>query len=346
MNEAAQRVHDLLTYIEQVEKLKIKPPFSVPTEFFAAHAHELRGLAEVEFNVDAKGDLWLRVPHLQEIAPADVGDPLRPWINESRNPDKEPTLKDESIVYEGKREVGRLKLADHLEIPGLFDWYLEFQWRPWAEAERPRRKTISRYKQLFALQQLLALDGAETPIELVWGVGVATWKKDGYPTPVKHPLLTQACELYLDEKSFAIEVRPRGTEPKLEADCYAEMEVAGLRQLEAFWASTLSAESPRINPFDTATFEPYLKAAVGYLDPAGSYAAHRDEPPAPGPQLLVTATWVLFARKLSGDIFLEDIRRLKARVETAEDIPDVIGGFVMTGDDMVRAQPEVRRLSR
>ncbi|SFO09449.1 hypothetical protein SAMN05216386_2612 [Nitrosospira briensis] len=51
MNEAAPRVLDLLTYIEQVEKLKTKPAFSVPTEYFCAYQHELRGLPELQFNL-------------------------------------------------------------------------------------------------------------------------------------------------------------------------------------------------------------------------------------------------------------------------------------------------------
>ena len=63
MNEAASRVLDLLTYIEQVEKLKTKPAFSVPTEYFCAYQHELRGLPELQFNLQADGgDVWLRVP--------------------------------------------------------------------------------------------------------------------------------------------------------------------------------------------------------------------------------------------------------------------------------------------
>lgn len=36
VNEAALRVLDLLNYIEQVEKLKSKSAFSVPTDYFVA----------------------------------------------------------------------------------------------------------------------------------------------------------------------------------------------------------------------------------------------------------------------------------------------------------------------
>ena len=63
MTEGAPLVLDLLNYIEQVEKLKSKPPFSVPTEFFVAYQHELKGLPELQFNVQVEGDdVWLRIP--------------------------------------------------------------------------------------------------------------------------------------------------------------------------------------------------------------------------------------------------------------------------------------------
>jgi hypothetical protein len=64
----APQILDLLNYIEQVEKLKTKPAFSVPTEFFAAYQHELKGLPELQFNLQIEGDdVWLRLPRLQEI---------------------------------------------------------------------------------------------------------------------------------------------------------------------------------------------------------------------------------------------------------------------------------------
>lgn len=41
----------------------------------------------------------------------------------------------------------------------------------------------------------------------------------------------------------------------------------------------------------------------------------------------------------SGDIFLEDIRRLKESVTNASALPGVIRSFVEFGDDTVRVQP-------
>jgi very-short-patch-repair endonuclease len=343
MTDGAPLVMDLLSYIEQVEKLKTKPAFSVPTEYFAAYQSELHELPDVQFNLQSDGDdVWLRIPRLQEIAPPDPEDSLRPWTTMPKSPEKTPELKPEVVAFEGKREVARQQLSDHPEVNELFDWYVEYQWQPWASAERRRRKTIARYNQLFSLQQAIASEGAETPLELAWGIGYAVWKKEGFATPVKYPLLVQACEITLNEKTFDIEVRPRDVEPRLEADCYAEMELQGVRQLEAYWRSALATGANRVNPFEPSTYEGTLKAAVGHLDSSGDYEVRASGAPIPLPtdRLKITNSWVLFGRKRSGDIFLEDIRRLKKKVEESQTLPSVIRKFVEHGDSTIRVRPE------
>jgi hypothetical protein len=300
MMDVKSRVIDLLEYIEQVEKIKSKPAFTVPSDNFAAFQHELKGLPELQFNLQTDGeDIWLRVPRLKEVAPPPPDPALAAWIQLPKSPGDTPTLTPELTVTEG-RQTKRVTLQEHPEIRELFDWYVANQWTPWAAAEMPRRKTIGRYNQLFALQQTIASDGADTALELVWGIGLASWKNDGYPT-LKHPLVTQSCEIALNEKTFDLEIRPRNAEARLEADCYEELELAGIRQLEAFWKSALANGAHRVNPFEESTFDGVLKAAVGHLDPSGAYEVCTDDvtPPQPSDKLKVTNTWVLFARRRS-----------------------------------------------
>jgi very-short-patch-repair endonuclease len=342
--EASQNVIDLLTYIEEVEKLKTKPAFSVTTEFFVAYQQELKGLPEIRFNLQSEGDdVWLKVPRIQEISAPNPGENLRAWVTLSKSADKKPELKTECVFLEGKKEVDRYQLSDHPEIKEHFDWYVENQWEPWSAAERPRRKTISIYNKLFALQQTISSEGSETPIELVWGLGYSTWKKEGQSNTVKCPMLVQACEIVLNSRTFDLEVRPRDVDARLEIDCYTEMEVPGVRQLEEFWKSVQTNSEIRINPFESSTYEGVLKAAVGHLDPTGGYDVRTDDVTLPpvGDKLLISNTWVLYGRKRSGDIFLEDIRRLKETVEAAQSLPSVICSFVEEGDTMVRVRPEV-----
>ncbi len=339
----AKLVLDLLEYIEQVEKLKRKPAFTVPDEFFVAYQHELKGLPEMQFNLQVEGDdVWLRVPRLQEILPPELDEQLRTWVTLPKSPEKSPEIKDEAVIYDGNRELARSQLKDHPEVQAAFDWYVEYQWEPWAAAERLRRKTIARYNRLFSLQQAIASEGAETPLELVWGIGCAVWKKEGHRTALKYPLIVQACDISLNEKTFDLEVRPRDVDPRLELDCYAQMEVSGVKQLEAYWRSVLATGINRVNPFEPSTFEGVLRAAVGHLDPTGTYEVRTDDaaPPVPSDKLTITDKWVLFGRRRTGDIFIEDIERLKRKVEEAAQLPSVIRSLVESGDSEVKIRPE------
>ena len=350
MSEASSLVLDLLNYIEQVEKLKYKPAFAVPTEYFAVHQYELKGLPELQFNIQGAGsDVWFRVPRLHEIPPPQPDETLSLWINLPKVPTKTPELKTQIDTYDSKQFKASELLQDHPEITEVFRWYVDNQWSPWAAAEIPRRKTIKRYNDLFSLQQTISTEGAETQLELVWGLGHAVWKKEGFGTVLKHPLISQSCEVTLNEKTFDLEVRPRDVDPRIELDTYAEMEIPGVRQLDAFWKSALENGANRPNPFEASTYDGVLRAAVGHLDPSGAYVVLTDDPtpPQPSEKLKITNSWVLYARKRTGGPFLEDVKRLKKTVETAKTLPAVVRNFVERGGTTIQEQslPTFRGLS-
>lgn len=343
MDEVSKRVPHLLDYIEQVEKIKQRPAFSVQTEHFVAHQHDLTELPDLGFNLQADDeDIWLCIPRLQEIPAPPPGELLKPWLKLSKSPKTKPTLRTEHTVYDGEQNSVKYVLEEQAHIKEHFEWYIENQWEPWAAAERPRRKLIKIYKELFTLHHNITQGGAETPVELVWGLGYAAWKKLDFNTALRYPLLIQLCEVALDKETFALEVRPRAVDSRIEIDCYLEMGVQGVTSLEAYWKSSIEAGANRFNPFDASTYDGMLKAAVGYLDPAGSYerVSSGSFLPEPGEHLKITNQWVLFARKRSSDFFLQDVRRFKAAIAENLAIPNVILDFVKAGDDRIRARPE------
>ncbi len=344
MIESTAKVIDLLNYIEQMERLKRKPTFSLSDEYFVAHRHELLNLPEITFNLQQDGeDIWLKLPRLQEVNPPELDDLLKPWVTLSKSPEKSPEIKQEITVAQDGSEARRERLSNNLDVKKQFDWFVEYLWKPWSETERPRRKSISLYNKLFALQQAISLEGAETPLELVWGLGYSVWKKEDYATPIKHPLLLQVCSVTLNETSLELDIRPRDVEPKIEIDCYAEMEIPGIIQLETFWKNVQKNGTNRLSPFESSTFEPTLRAAVGHLDRSGSYVSSDSwtSLPIPSSKMLVTDGWVIFGRKRSGDILLDDVRRLKKNLEGINELPNVIKSFVTLGDDAVRWRPEI-----
>jgi hypothetical protein len=172
---------------------------------------------------------------------------------------------------------------------------------------------------------------------------MAIWKPDVKATTLKHPLITQTCEISLNRHTFELEIRPRSVDARIELDAFASMELPGVADLEIWWNEFTTTSSNRANPFEHSTFEPALKAAVGLLDSAGSYEllAVDPTPPLPSEKLKITNTWVLFARKRTATIFLEDVKRFKQKVKETPCLPAVIRSFVMHGDDDVQSRTDI-----
>ncbi|WP_051961977.1 AAA domain-containing protein [Methylobacter sp. BBA5.1] len=341
MKESNKLLIDLLDYIEQVEKLNRKPNYVVPSDIFDAHQSELKGLPGIHFNVQSEGDdVWLRITRLKEISVPEPVEALKAWVTVSKSPNHVPELKEEIVIAQGEDEEVREYLLDHPEIQALFDHYVKNIWEPWSLSEKPRRKTIGFYNKLFSVQQAIYSDSANSPIELAWGIGYALWNKPGMKTPIQYPLIIQQCEIYLNPTNFDLEIRPRDLDPQLDLGCYQEQENEGVRALDDFWKSVSATSADRINPFESSTFEGILKAAVLHLDASGVYLDNLIDQtlPAPDENLIVTDTWVLFGRKRSEHIFIQDIEKLKKTVAEVSSVPSVIESFVKLGDNVVKSR--------
>lgn len=339
-----QRLQGLLDYIRQVEKLKRKPTFIVPEDFFCAYQSDLQGLPGIEFNVQQEGDdVWMVVPRLKENSCPEPDEDLKPWVTLHKSPSKEPELKHGIPVFEGTLEVRTESLEDHPEIQTQFETYKESVWRIWSRYESPRRVTIAIYNKLFTVQRATLGGGGESPIELVWGIGCAVWKKSGSDKLIRHPLITQSCEIHLDPENFSLQVRPRTADPHIELDCYEELEISGLAQVEQAWRREVDENTARITPFDSSSYETTLRHAVLNLDSEGSYVSGQDDPtlPVPSDKLTVTDTWVIFARKRSEHIIIDDANALSSAIEHAEDIEQGVASFVERGEDTVQVHEPV-----
>jgi hypothetical protein len=132
-------------------------------------------------------------------------------------------LHSESEGLEPSKEEGSPLLNDGWKreaLDALQDYLL--QWSAWAAEEKLRRSSIGLYGSMFALKHQIELEEATKPQELVWGVGIASWQIPGAEKSVsfEYPLLTQAVEISIDEKSMAIEIRPRSTDTRVEMQLF------------------------------------------------------------------------------------------------------------------------------
>ncbi len=340
------RLIALLDYIERVERLHRKPAFIVPAEFYCAYEEELQGLPGIEFNLTAEGDeLWMRVSPLQAGTPPPVPDALQRWVITSNGLDQGPTLRD--AVTE--RASNESRYAQVIERPPTLDAAFAAYcaaWSAWAEAERPRRRTITAYNQLLFIHRLIESEGIETPVEMMWGIGVALWKH-GSGQNIVHPIITVPVELRRDARTLALEIRPRSAAPALAADPFHALGIAGISQVESAWRTHQGRVDGGILPFQSGTFEPVLRAAVEHLDGSGRFwpdvnteRANRALPDRTG-QLTITDTWVIYARRRSANFLIDDLQRLRATLAEAADIPGGATKLVSPPDPIVRSKRPV-----
>ena len=319
-----QRLIGLLDYIEHVEKLNRTPAFTVPTDFFCRFEGDLRHCPGLEFNQTE--DVWLRIPRFSETDPPAPPDSLRPWVALSKDPAHRPVLREEILKPGEHGQPGtHLRKEDFPHLESSFSVYASGAWIEWAAFEAPRRQTIQLYGALYLLLQALEAEGAENPLELVWGLGVAVWK---HPSGhlLRYPIITQLVEIALDAKTLALEIRPRERLPVLEMDAYAELDVPGVVHVESAWRGFVERVDSTLSPFEVGEVESVLKASVGFLDASGIYwpdaraEPDRSVPPAQD-HLIVTNTWVIFARKRSPNFLIADLAKLRSSLEQIATIP-------------------------
>lgn len=334
MTPQHERMTRLLDYVvEQAKDIDpaafnlAKPPG------FLKRPRDLRDLPGVELNRQEEGDhVWLAVQRLTaESSPAPPGQ-LAPFVFAAADPSgAPPRLNDVALAahLEGRDDADLVRVA----IERVAEDFVR-RWHVWAEAEKPRRTTIALYGELFALaQQLTATETAAKPQELVWGIGEAVWRVPSEKERVifDYPLLTQAVEITVDPQTMVLSVQPRDLPVRVEFDA-----IATCVPTAAAVEKTMRADLQRIggvSPFDASTYTPVLRTAGTGLDPDGAYrevVVQGIEVPVPADALVVTDAWVLFARPRSNNFLIDDIHRLKARVEEAKELP--LGPLAVVSD--------------
>ncbi|HTS54855.1 MAG TPA: AAA domain-containing protein, partial [Burkholderiales bacterium] len=350
MSTQRRRLAALIEYLQHSVRSRAKVVSNVTDHGrFLVVEQQLAGLDGVKLNdggQDGEDELWLSVPRPPnpELPPKAESPWLAPWLavggpllQEPRlapavegwaliaaGTHRDPTQSATSVADIAQPEVvpdRRVALSEYdfrEEVERQFASYLDTAWRPWAEAERRRRRLSRLYVQLFTLQQELAGAIVEGQLELVWGIGLGVWKdKDA---SVAYPLISRLVDVTFNQHTGAAEVRPRDVDPRLELDLYAALDNPGVpeaeRRAKAFFATTTTT----LSPFEPATYHPVLTMAKDCLELQGDDLL-------PGDlslvrlegQLTLTDTWVLFARPRSTNPLMRDLEHL---MQAVADRPD------------------------
>ncbi|PSH02711.1 MAG: very short patch repair endonuclease [Acidobacteria bacterium] len=348
MSEPRELLVGLLDYIKEQAKVIDPRGFVLGSAgAFLRRRKDVAGLQGVEFDLRVESDhIWMRVPRLASEPPPSAPESYKTVISLSPNPDGPlPSLDERVLNWELNQAVQKRFADKSTDDPDVQEEIQRFRvnwweksrralesytltWKSWANAERERRKTISLYGDLFALMHSIEAEQTNKPQELVWGIGISTWRlaHEKGKFSFEYPLLTQAIEISLDDKSTAIELRPRATDTQVEFDAITACHVEGAIEVEKAAIDHLNKHKDRpVTPFDPGSYSDALKLIAANLDSEGIYQEvllKGDPVPAAGEHLVVTDAWVLFSRPRTVNFLFEDLKRLGENLNDGCTIPD------------------------
>lgn len=334
-----QLLHALLEYIREQAKVTKPGGFRVSgagSDGFVCRRADISGQPGIELDIRIEDDhIWLKVGRLTATSPPPVPAAVADLIATGTEPDcPPPTISADGLharFAELSPDAGEEAQHDALQSwRALAEHHLaEYLglWDAWARRERPIRRTIALYAELFALKHHLEAEETSRPRELVWGLGLTTWslQLDGEPVAIEYPLLTQALEIAIDEQTMAIEIRPRASDARIEMEAFTACAVEGAAAVERTAKELIKREArPTINPFDVSSYGDILRLAAGMLDSEGQYLGVQADNlpvPAPGPRLVVSDEWLLFSRPRSNNFLFDDLQRLQEKLANTEVLP-------------------------
>lgn len=354
----------LLDYVREQDKKLDPRGFKLKGHpGFLRSKEALAHLPGVDLDVKGEGDhVWLRVQRLHSTPPPEL--PAEQWnglVLTSDDPHGEgPRINEAALRHRIQLEQRPLVAEQHEAVTQ--SWQTSAQavhadysksWQAWAEGEKPRRRTMELYGELFNLKHQLEAEETAKPHELVWGMGVTAWKlqfteRAGATSVMyQYPLLTQAMEMSFVDDGTTIDVRPRAVDPRLEFDAIAACQVPGAAEVEKAIAKALHEASkdeskPLPNPFDAGSVEHLLKLVAGSLHDKGSFVANPDKFPEPVENLQVSNAWVLLARPRATNFLHDDIERLKKRIADGMQIPMGPAALVTPPSNEALSQAAVR----
>ena len=376
---AARRLTGLLEYVEALVKLDERPATRLAQHKladgsqFILHQHELTGVPGIKFDSsDADGPIWLLIERLQRVAPPEISDEIREWIEAPNDPQKLPNIREVLHLRVPEAEKERLltsgevrpddctpsvkppkkddpsglsfdvifRLEDRPVVRDAIDKYCAGPWAEWSEREKPRRRSIAIYQRLFEIAQRLLQSGGNESVELIWGIGLARWRRPEEEIDI--PMIERGVEIEIaDQTNAMITIRPRATSAQVNLRPFERLAAERLLLAEDAARRCLRnidlVEGEGVSPFRPETFEPILKICGSQLDPDGRYLPdHRaladgdPVPPAERDALTVADRYVLFARRRSSNSVLRDIENFKNVLEPAEGNGVVLEGATRT----------------
>ncbi|MDF3384512.1 MULTISPECIES: AAA domain-containing protein [unclassified Sulfitobacter] len=360
--EERNRISHLLGFAGELLVARSDVQMEMKAGLGVFHENQLADLPGLDLNCE--DGAWLRIARQQESRPAQPPEHVaeflkQPPVDPYKAPDLKPaisievTIEEASdliemglldsedvhiIVEDGVEVESRVKVTLHAEnCPEMrrdFEAYAGGPWADWSHKEKPVRRAMTAYNDLFKIHSAIhTSEGA--PPELIWGIGIGRWKKGG--KTVDMPIMEQSLDIEVENEG-AIAIRPRDLSPTLSLKPYIQLDIDGTPKLQRELQENLEQflrGDVEFSPF-TTLWEPLLDTAASNISSDGVHITRDelDEGEKIEPvtdHLRITSGWAIFGRPRSNEFRVQDIQKLRKQVEDEKaDVPAPIRGFTAT----------------
>ena len=367
-----KKLSGLLSFAQGVLTARDRVQMTMNAGLGVFHEGDVAGLPGV--HLDDEDGTWLRIERQRDSRPPEPASYIAAFmVTPPTDPAKAPVMKPaisvevtieeasdlmegglvrpdnaHPVIEKGLTLDNWVKVILHAEdCPEMrreFEAYVTGPWADWAIMERPVRRAMSLYNDLFQIHS--AIHTAEaTPPELVWGMGIGRWTRE--TVRIDMPVIEQLVDIDLSSDG-AILITPRDLSPSLSLKPYLEIEVDGSdrlqRTLQDSLGQLLQNTENEISPFTTA-WEPLVSTAASALSSTGRHISREElnqgaKLPGASEELCITSSWAIFGRPRSAEARAQDLVALKKFVDTeGSSIPAAIRGYVSPAPDPI-ASPQ------
>eukprot|EP00658_Telonema_sp_P-2_P000518 TRINITY_DN10197_c0_g1_i8.p1 TRINITY_DN10197_c0_g1~~TRINITY_DN10197_c0_g1_i8.p1 ORF type:complete len:722 (-),score=198.47 TRINITY_DN10197_c0_g1_i8:104-2269(-) len=259
--------------------------------------------------------VWLRIERVAgKIQPPRIPDSLVPFVSGGQSVDHPPALRRRGVASPAPP-----KLEEEAKQ------FVHGEWKHWKDTEERRLQGESVYRGLFTLYQQMQHDGADKPMELIWGIGVARWSLAATQEVIDHPLIEIGVEVELCSSTGAILVRPKpSTKPQMRLQMFDHLNIAGLGPLRQQCVKILNnthlnEQESDISPFRLNSYNAIIIACATQLATDGKVLPTQKMSKSPPESLEVVDSWAVYARERSLDSLVCD---MEAMAEHIQQIPE------------------------
>ena len=264
---------------------------------------------------------------------------------EASSQNKIEQIRDELFTDESNDKLDNRKQELQIFLKFLqvkIDSYIDINWKPWAHSEQEKTKTSEIYNKLYEIHT--GTDNSD--YELVFGIGITYWKNSGQQ--ICFPLITIPIDVILDHENFTLDIVPQANKENLELDQFQHVESYKLQELKKYFLEYIAVHE-QISPFDIQSFVDIIKFAAGIIDSAGSYyeTKSQNKPANFGDNLVISDSWVIFRRKKTKYVVLNDLEKFKQQIIAADKLDGAINSLITSPSNTVKniTLPNYRGLS-